>query len=292
MTYNPSTLLAEVRDELTQAIIRSGEDPLLADFTMNVDSNKASENYPIVGDAPRLTRFDDVIEIKSMSDALVNLPNLDYGMGIKIKKKELEDDQTGAIKMRVGESTAELDDQKRRIVLESLESGALVYDGVPFFDDAHPARGLAPAFDNNLGISGTTSALVQTDLHLGIEALLAMRDEAGRMVNKSLSKLGIIAPPGFRRQILEAVQAPVTNNTSNVGVSGIDWRIVFSAELVNTGRWYLFNLSGRIKPFLLQSRIAGEMEDEYIKAERAFAFYTTVRNAAMMTRPQLGVRFA
>ena len=291
MTYNPSTLVAEVRDELTQAMLRGGEDPLLADFVTLVDSTKASENYSVVGDVPRLERFDDAIAIKSMSDALVNLPNADYGMGIKIKKKELEDDQTGAIKLRVSETTGELDDQKRRICLEALVANAAVYDGVSYFNDAHPARGERGAFDNNLAGSGTTTALVQTDLNLGIAALMGMLDEGGRMVNKNVTKLGIIAPPSMRTSILTAVQAPLINNTANVGASGIDWRIVFAAELADADDWYLFNLGRPVKPFLLQSRIAGEIEDEYLKAERAWAFYTTVRNAAMLTRPQLGIRF-
>lgn len=290
MTYNPELVGAEVRDELVAGMSVETSDDILSEFVTMVGSNKASETYVFAGDTPALEAFDDEIAIKSLSGSSQNLVNEEKGAGIEIKKSELEDDQTGIIRLRVGEFSLEQQDDRRRTCLRALNGNGSGYDGVAFFHDTHPARGSAPAQDNNLAGSGTTTAQVLDDLNLALARLLSLIDEGGRMVNKSLTKVGVIVHPDLRRPILEAIGSNLIGNTSNVSVQGLQWKIAFAAELNDRTDINVFNLSRRLKPILLQSRITGEIEEEYVKKSASYKWYLRVRNAAMLTRYQLGVR--
>ncbi len=287
---NPSILAHEVRDQLVMEMANLGNDVLLNEFTEIVPSQNADENYPFMGGPPAFVELTDEVMDIPASDGNVNLVNREFMLKMVFKKKDIEDDRRGIIRRRISDIGAEITDQRRAIILEALAANGLGYDGAAFFADSHPARGQQTAAqDNNLAGTGTTTAAVSTDIATAIGALMGFRDERNRTINRSMQKMGVIAHPNMRRAVLEALGSELISNTTNVGVQGIQWVPYFPGELADTNDVLVFNLSRR-KPFLLQERLAAELDEDDIKSQAARAFYARVRNAGMLTHWFLGCR--
>ena len=290
MTYNPSLRIAEVRDQLIRGMMAQPDDVVLREFCTIVDSNKLTENYAMKGDLPALETFDDEIPVKSMSDASVGLTNIERGVAFEVKKALLEDDQTGLLSQQVNDFVGERDDQLRRLALAAVSANATGYDAAAFFSDSHPADGDAAAQDNNLAGSGVTTALVADDIASALARLMSLVDTGGRMINKNLGRVGILAHPNMKRAIDEATSASQISSTSNPSLTGFDYVRAYAAELTDQNDIYVFNLSRSLKPIIVQRRLVGEITDEEIKAAASWRWYLRVRNAAMLSRWQLGVR--
>jgi phage major head subunit gpT-like protein len=266
------------------------DDVVLREFCTIVDSNKLTENYAMRGDIGALEAFDDEIPVKSQSDASVALSNVERGVAFEVKKSLLEDDQTGLLNQQVSDFVGERDDQLRRLALAAVSANGTGYDAAAFFSDSHPADGDAAAQDNNLAGSGVTTALVADDIASGISRLLSLVDTGGRMINKNLGRIGILAHPNMKRAVDEATGSALISNTSNVSLGGFDYVRAYCAELTDQNDIYIFNLSRSLKPILVQRRVVGEITDEEIKSAASHRWYLRVRNNAMLTRWQLGVR--
>lgn len=290
MTYNPSLRIAEVRDALIRGMVAEPDDVVLSRFCTIVDSNKPSETYAAMGDVPALEAFDDSIPVKSMSDASVALANVERGVAFEVKKSLLEDDQTGILSTRVSEFVMERDDQLRRLAIAAVVANGTGYDGSAYFADAHAADGSAPAQDNNLAGSGVTTTLTADDIASAIARLLSFVDTGGRMINKNMGVVGVLAHPTMKRAIDEATGSALISNTSNVSLGGFDYVRAYCAELTDTNDIYVFNLSRPLKPIIVQRRLVGEITDEEVKGAASWRWYMRVRNAAMLSRWQLGVR--
>lgn len=292
MTYNPSLRIAEVRDQLVRGMQADPDDVVLREFCTIVDSNKLVESYAMKGATPALETFDDEMAVKSMSDALVQLTNVERGVAFEVKKQLLEDDQLGLLEQEVQGFVMERDDQLRRLALSVLAANGTGYDGAAFYADAHPADGAAPAQDNNLAGTGVTTALVADDIASALARLQSIVDSGGRVINKRLTKVGIIAHPNMQRAIEEATLSGRISNTDNVSNGKYQWVHAFCGELADTNDIHVVNLSRPLKPILVQRRVIGEIQDEEVKPAAAWRWYLRVRNAAMLTRWQLAVRIA
>lgn len=287
---NPSILAHEVRDQLVMEMANLGSDALLTEFTEVVPSVNADENYPFMGGPPAFVELTDEVADIPASDANVNLINREFMLKMVFKKKDIEDDRRGIIRRRISDIAAEISDQRRQLVLDAIVANGTGYDGAAFFADVHPARGQQTAAqDNSLAGTGTTTAAVSTDIASAIAALMGFRDERNRTINRAMQKMGVIAHPSMRRAVLEALGSELISNTTNVGTQGIQWVPYFPGELTDTNDILVFNLSRR-KPFLLQERLAAELDEEDLRSQAAKAFYARVRNASMLTHWFLGCR--
>lgn len=230
------------------------------ELATRIVSNAHSEVYRWLGTVPQLREWGTGRLARGLRTESYSVENLKYEATLEVDRDELADDQTGQIRVRIGELAERAATHKDYLIAQLLISGDAAgfesYDGVPFFSDQHVS-----------GASGTQSNLLSAEaqdvdapaviefraaLRQAIETMLALKDDQGQPMSIAASGLYCVVPPSMFFTALEAINATVINNTSNA-LEGAA-RVIAFPWLSETDTWYLLKNNGVIRPFIFQDR--------------------------------------
>lgn len=230
------------------------------DLATRIVSNARTEVYRWLGTVPQLREWGTGRLARGLRTESYSVENLKYEATLEVDRDELADDQTGQIRVRIGELAERAATHKDYLIAQLLISGASAgfeaYDGVPFFSDQHVS-----------GASGTQSNLLSSDaadadaptvaefraaLRQAIETMLSLKDDQGQPMSIAASGLYCVVPPSMYFTALEAINATVINNTSNA-LEGAA-RVIAFPWLSATDTWFLLKNNGVIRPFIFQDR--------------------------------------
>lgn len=230
------------------------------DLTTRIQSNSDSETYRWLGTVPRMREWGTGRVAKGLATESYSVENLKYESTLEVDRDEIADDQTGQIRIRIGELAVQAATHKDFLISQLLingeTSGFNSYDGVSFFNDAH-VSGNSGTQDNKLTFTAAdpdnpTTAEFKGGLRTAIEAMLAFKDDQGEPMSITATSLVCVVPPTLFFTALEAVNATVVNSTSNV-LEGVA-RVIPFARLTDASKWYLFKTDGVVRPFIFQDR--------------------------------------
>jgi phage major head subunit gpT-like protein len=141
-------------------------------------------------------------------------------------------------------------------LINAETSGFNSYDGVTFFNDSH-VSGSSGAQDNKLGFTATdpddpTTTEFKGALKQAIAAMMSLKDDQGDPMSISSTELVCIVPTTMYLTALEALNATIVSNTSNVLAGAA--RVVAFPWLTNLSKWYLLKTDGIVRPFIFQDR--------------------------------------
>jgi phage major head subunit gpT-like protein len=208
-----------------------------------------------------------------------SVENLKYESTLEIDRDEIADDQTGQIRLRVAELAQRAASHKDYLIAQLLtagESSGLAYDGTAFFGDAH-VSGNSGSQDNKLTFDASdpdsaTTAEFKLALKQAIAVMLAFKDDAGEPVMMSATGLVVVVPPNMLFTALEAINATIIGDTSNV-LQGAA-RVISLPWLTDASKWYLLKTDATIRPFIFQDRepvefnALAESSDDGFKREK------------------------
>lgn len=282
ITVAPSVLLQGARAEFMQALESMGSMGLVSRLATLVKSTAASQTYSWLGEIPQLQEFVTERKIVGMSDTSYTLVNKTYEATVGVRKEDLDDDQIGAFQVRIrqlAESAVAFDDSLISDVIIAGTS-ALCYDGVSFFNDAHPIRGKQTAAqDNIVAQTGTSVAQFQADFQSAVGVMRRFKDEANRPFHRGALNLAVMVPPELEYIARTALEAPLVGSTSNVYTKQAE--VMVNPYLTDAGDWYLFNIGTVGRPFLFQEREPTSFESQENESESGFfrrAYYYGVTN--------------
>ncbi len=230
------------------------------DLATRIPSNSDSENYKWLGTVPKMREWGSGRLAKGLRTESYSVENLKYEATIEVDRDEIADDQTGQIRVRVGELARRAATHKDYLLAQLLINGATGgfhgYDGVPFFNAAHVSGG-SGAQDNDLTYNADdtgdpTTVEFKAALKQAIATMLAFKDDQGEPMNIGVSGLVCVVPPSMLFTAMEAVNASVIASTDNV-VKGIA-RVIALPWLNTASTWYLLKTDGVIRPFIFQDR--------------------------------------
>ncbi len=230
------------------------------DLATRIPSNSDSENYKWLGTVPKMREWGSGRLAKGLRTESYSVENLKYEATIEVDRDEIADDQTGQIRVRIGELARRAATHKDFLLAQLLSNGASggyhSYDGVPFFSAAH-VSGESGAQDNDLTYNADdagdpTTAEFKAALKQAIATMLVFKDDQGEPMNIGVSGLVCVVPPSMLFTAMEAVNASVIANTDNV-VKGIA-RVIALPWLSAASTWYLLKTDGVIRPFIFQDR--------------------------------------
>lgn len=216
-----------------------------------VPSTARSENYAWIGSLPRMRKMKGERVPKKLLAHTYTITNEEYEASIEVSHADIKDDQTGQYGIQaksIGESVKMFPDE---LIFETLipnGTSELAYDGQYFFDTDHPI-GETGATQSNL----FTTALSATSFNTARTMLRRMKDDSGRpTINRNMDLLLVVSPEleNTAELILEAerdASGATNTNKGKARILVVDW-------LADTNNWYLLNVSGVIKPFVLQER--------------------------------------
>ena len=216
-----------------------------------VPSTAASEDYGWLGSVPRLREMKGERVPQKLLDYTYTLKNKEFEASIEVRRSDLKDDQTGKfgpLVQSIGESAKVYPDE---LVFGSLLPNgftSLCYDGQYFFDVDHPVGNTGTVQSNKL-----TSALSSTTFSTARSMLFKMQDDFGRPMSAANMKLLLVIPAelqGTAEGILNA--SVLANGASNTLYKAAD--ILVSPWLTDADNWYLLNVGGVVKPFVVQER--------------------------------------
>ncbi len=247
------------------------EDPSdVMDLIMKTGSSSDQEKYGWLGQTPVMSEWTDERVLRGIKDYDYSIVNKDFEATLQVDKNTMDDDQLGAVKVRINDLAKRAKSYPRKLFFDALIAGTtdLCYDGQAYFSASHPESGTNQS--NLLSTSYTGTLPTLSELGIAMDAaeaaLMAFKDDQAELINDGEIQLKVVCSPaikGLFRKLLNAQEISSTTNT---------WK--GRAELLVSGRlsgapFYVFNKTGGLKPLVWQERqgIKFEAQD---KGERAF----------------------
>lgn len=216
-----------------------------------VPSTARSENYAWIGSIPRLRKMKGERVPKKLLEHTYTITNEEYEASIEVNHADIKDDQTGQYGIQaksIGESAKAFPDE---LVFETLLPGgftSLCYDGQYFFDTDHPIGETGSTQSNKI-----TSALDATSFQTARTMLRKMKDDFGRPTMNRNMDLLIVVPADLEATAETIFEALINSSGATNTLKG-KARILVADWLSDTNNWYLLNVAGIIKPFVVQER--------------------------------------
>lgn len=278
--YTPSLWERGVNGALIAAR-NIAEAPMAGRVATVQPSTSNFNRYPFLGEAPIMKLLKDELEAAGLSEASYTLTNKTYAISLAIGRDDLHDDQLDAQMQRAMEMSRVALNFANRLLTTCLINGTSVagYDGVSYFNDAHPIRGAQTATqDNLLAGTGATVAALKADLISAIAVLMRWKAENDEPLTGSRSMFEMHIPVDLFGAANEAVYAAVIAQTSNEAFRGLRINVVANPRLTDVNDWYLLDVGpegGPTKPLIYQearpvnTEMLGPGSDHWVKHEEA-----------------------
>jgi len=247
------------------------------DLATRIQSNSDSETYKWLGSLPTMREWGTGRKAQGIFEESYDVKNNKYELTIEVDRDEIADDQTGQIRLRIGELATRAAFHKDSLIGSLLKSGETAgfnsYDGVTFFNAAH-LSGDSDTQDNTLApaaaVANTpTTAEFRTAIGDAIARMLAFVDDQGEPMNLSADGLVAVVPPSMLVTALESLNTTLVNSTSNV-LQGAA-RVIAFPHLTAATTFYLLKTEGvGVRPFVFQDREPIEFNELEAKSETGF----------------------
>ncbi len=232
---------------------------LYTDLATRIVSTSDHETYRWLGTVPKMREWGTGRLAQGLRSESYSVENLKYEATIEVDRDEISDDQTGQIRIRVAELARRAASHKDYLISQLLingDSSDLSYDGLNFFSASHLS-----------GNSGTQSNALTADaedenaptldefkaaLQAAIARMMGFKDDQGDPMMIDASGLVVVVPPTLYFTALEAINATIVGNRSNVLAAAA--RVVSMPWLTEAARWYLLKTDSFIRPFIFQDR--------------------------------------
>lgn len=237
---------------------------VFGDLTTRMASTKESESYKWLGTFPQMREWGTGRQAVGLRTESYSVDNHKYELTCEVDRDEIADDQTGQIQVRINEMAAQAATHKDYLLGLLMQYGASSgynsYDGVTFFNAAH-SSGSSGSQDNDLTSLAAaddavpTSAEFKTAFANAIAAMMAFKDDTGKPLPITPSGLAVLVPPALWFPAMEAMNATIISNTSNVLASMA--RVIPFAYIPNgttTQTFYVCKTDGVVRPFIFQDR--------------------------------------
>ncbi len=252
-----------------------GTPVLYRDLATRIQSNADRETYRWLGTVPKMREWGTGRLAQGLRTESYSVENLKYEATIEVDRDEIADDQTGQIRVRIGELAQRAATHKDYLISQLLaagESTGLAYDGVAFFSASH-VSGSSGAQSNLMEPSAGNPASpslgdFQDALKAAIARMLAFKDDQGEPMLIDSTGLVCLVPPGMYFTALEAINATVVGNRSNVLQAAA--RVASMPWLTDATKWYLLKTDGVVRPFIFQDREPVEFNALTAESEEGF----------------------
>ncbi|MCB9849134.1 MAG: Mu-like prophage major head subunit gpT family protein [Phycisphaerales bacterium] len=257
-----------------------------------VVSTTHTEIYRWLGSVPQMREWADGRLARGLRSESYSLENLKYEATLEVDRDEISDDQTGQIRVRVGELADRAATHKDYLIAQLLangdQAGYLSYDGVPFFSASH-VSGASGTQSNVLSSSASVPSNPSSDefrssLVAAVSRLLAQKDDQGEPMALTADGLYCVVPPNLYFPALESVNGTLAGGGTNV-LDGAA-RVVAFPWLTSTDTWYLLKTNAVVRPFIFQDRepieftaLADDSEDAFKREKYLFGVRARYRMA-------------
>lgn len=247
------------------------------DLSTRLPSKTAKESYRFLGSVPPLREWGTGRKAVGMFSESYDIENLKYEAALEVDRDEIDDDQTGQIRIRIAELAQRAAQHKDTEIARLLENGGTAgfnsYDGVTFFNAAH-ASGKSGNQSNLVNAtaatpSDPTDAEFRTSLKQAIQTMLSLKDDQGEPMSAGASGLVAVVPPGMLIEATEALNSTLVDQGRSNVLKGAA-TLVTLPHLSSAEKWYLLKTDVSIRPMIFQDRSPIEFKARTEDSDESF----------------------
>ena len=221
------------------------------ELATRIPSTSDSETYRWLGTVPKMRQWGTGRVAKGLRTESYSL---------EVDRDEIADDQTGQIRVRIGELAQRAATHKDYLIAQLLNNGGSAgftsYDGATFFSNGHQSGDSGTQNNDLTALAGDadnpTVDEFKAALKQAIATMMSFKDDQGEPSLIGAAGLVCLVPPTMFYTVLEAINATVINNTTNV-MSGAA-TVISLPWLSDLSAWYLLKTDGVVRPFIFQDR--------------------------------------
>ncbi|HWH75555.1 MAG TPA: Mu-like prophage major head subunit gpT family protein [Methylibium sp.] len=247
------------------------------------NSDQASEQYPFLGQVPRMREWIGGRQAKGIAGNLLTIANKHYEATIEIALRDLRRDKTPQIQARMSEFAQEGDAHWGTLLSALIMAGTstVCYDGQFFFDTDH-SEGASGTQDNDITVdisavpgagSDNTPAFpnqaqMQAAIVKGIAQILSFKDDRGRPMNSNARRFLVTVPVGLYMPAVAALSAinliALQQNINPIQAAGLQIDVQMMPELTWTDSFAVWRTDSPIKGLIRQNETdpVVKMKDE------------------------------
>ncbi len=256
----PDLLLPGLKAEFDQAYRSYSDNSLVSKLATIVNTTLPIQKYGWLGATPPLREFVDERRPGGLNANTMTLEDKVFESSIAVERRAVEDDQLDLIRLRVREMASRVEAHRHQMLVQALIDGftSTSYDGVSFFNTAHPIPG-GVTYGNR-----TTDALTDTNLGTAISQMMLTPDDQGLPLGIIPDTL--VVGPKLQWAAMELVESPVVvyrdngsgNSTPTPFINVFQGRLKLVVSPFISGasddNWYLLDTSRPIRGLILQQR--------------------------------------
>jgi len=244
-----------------------------SELCTRIPTTRDHEHFRFLGAMPQMREWGTGRLAKGLLSESYEVAVGKYECTLEVDRDAIDDDQTGEIRIRIGEM-AEVAATHKDYLLEGLlnngaAAGFLAYDGQPYFSNAHES-GQSGAQDNKLtfaAATGTTPTVAEfrAAITQAIATMVAYKDEQGQPLRLSPNPAGfvLVTPPALMFTAMEAVGLPLAPTTDNPVARNIIQNVAAVRTLPglsSSAMFYLCKNDVTVRPFILLDRMPIEFK--------------------------------
>ena len=256
--------LAGIKGEFFERFNAAEREALWPLLTTRIASTTETETLRWLGSVPQMREWGTGRLARGVASESYSVTSQRYESTLSVDRREVEDDQLGQVKIRVGELALRAATHKDFLISQLLINGgaaaSLAYDGLPFFSANHVSfksgtQSNDVSFDCTDHTKPTAEELRQA-LALAITTMLALKDDQGQPAMMDAQNLVVVSPPGLYLRMLEALSATLLNNSTNVLAGAATVRTF--PYLTDSAKFYVAKSGEGVRPFAFIDRIPVE----------------------------------
>lgn len=267
-------------------------------FAPTFPSDKEEEKHRWLGALPMVREWGTGRMAKGLRSESYDVRNLKYESTIEWDRDEINDDQTGQIRIKIRQMATAARRHPSRLLAELLANGGsagyTAYDGQTYFSTTH-SSGDSGTQDNALtataAAAAKTTAECKTALTAAIAALLNFKDDQGQPLNEEVGKITVVVPPSMLFPMKEAAGAAFISQTSNILAAENIEVIPFPRLTLGTDFFTCALDDSDMPPFLFQEREKLEFKAFEADGDTPEAFMTEKGKAGVRWRHRMTYAF-
>ena len=261
-------------------------------LAMSTTSTKESELYGFLGMNPEMREWVTDRVSRTLNEESFRVVNRQFEITIGVSILDVIRGNTPQLAARLGQ-IADVDNRNwEKLLFEVLLTNPLGYDGVSFFNAAHPQRDTSLAAQANLltntqvgkldiATAASPTPLQVSDAVMGvIQYMLGIKDDWGNPLGSGCRQFLVLVPinfwsvfaQAFGLGIIQGASEAVNNPLQATSADGFQISFTARTELTSDptpNSFYTFATDAPIKPFIAQSEYVNPVE---INEDRVWRF--------------------
>lgn len=267
-------------------------------ISVEIPSTQETEKVRFLGMSTGMRERKGQNSRTSLNDFGIDVVNKEYENTLEFSWRELEQDKTGQVSIRLGEQAEVVANHWAELLTDRINNGGTEtsYDGQFMYDTDH-VIGSSGTIDNAITVDisalptqshGDTTTPSSEEINLsilkGIEQLKGFKDDQGKTTNRLSKNFLVMVPVNYWMSALSAVGSVTFggNATNTIAVSKDQFNIevVANPDLTATDKIYIFITDSRTKAFIRTEDFAPEMlgsDEEFwrVNKKREFTVFTS-----------------